>query len=78
MTIEDLRGIFRLALDLEDDYEVDELEYRQIEQWDSVAHMVLIAELEDHYDVLLDTDDVIDLSSFEKCRTILSKNGVKL
>lgn len=78
MTIEDLRGIFRLALDLEDDYEVDELEYRQIEQWDSVAHMVLIAELEDHFNVLLDTDDVIDLSSFEKCRTILSKNGVKL
>ena len=75
MTIEDLRKIFRLALDLESDYEVDALAYRQIEQWDSVAHMVLIAELEDQFDVLLDTDDVIDLSSFDKCKEILSKHG---
>ena len=78
MTIEDLRRIFRLALDLEDGFEVDALVYRQIEQWDSVAHMVLIAELEDQFDVLLDTDDVIDLSSFEKCKFILNKHGIKL
>ena len=78
MTVEDLRKTFRLALDLESDYEVDSLVYRQIEQWDSVAHMVLIAELEDQFNVLLDTDDVIDLSSFEKCIEILSKHGINL
>jgi hypothetical protein len=40
--------------------------------------MVLISEVEDRFDVLLDTDDVIDLSSFEKCLSILEKHGIKL
>ena len=57
MTLDDLRHVFRTALDLDDNFEVDQLGYRQIEQWDSVAHMVLIAEVEDQFDVMLDTDE---------------------
>lgn len=78
MSKDDLRKVFRLALDLDDAYNVDQLSYRQIKNWDSLAHMVLIAEIEDKFDVLLDTDDVIDLSSFEKCLLILSKYGINL
>lgn len=42
----------------------------------SVAHMGLIAQLEDNYGVLLDTDDIIDMSSVGKAREILAKYGV--
>lgn len=55
---------------------VPELGYGQIKQWDSTAHMVLIAELETVFDVMLDTDDIIDLSSYDKARQILSRYGV--
>jgi len=75
-TREDLRSAFKDALDLDDNVAVETLTYRSIEQWDSVAHMVLIAELEDRFDVMLDTDDVIDMSSFEKAVEILLKYGV--
>ena len=78
MNLDDLRQVFRTSLDLDDNFEVDQLGYRQIEPWDSVAHMVLIAEVEDRFDVMLDTDDVIDLSSFGQCVTILAKYGVSL
>ena len=78
MDIEDLRAAFRVALDLEDNFDVDQLSYRQIKNWDSLAHMVLVSEIEDKFDVLLDTDDVIDLSSFEKCLSILAKYGINL
>ena len=44
----------------------------------SVAHMGLIAQLEDCYGVLLDTDDIIDMSSVAKAREILAKYGVAL
>lgn len=54
----------------------DELAYNTIKQWDSTAHMVLIAELEKVFHVLLDTDDVIDLSSVGKAKAILEKYGV--
>lgn len=55
------------------------LKYQDIEAWDSVGHMSLIAALEDAFDIMMDTDDIIDLSSYEKGKDILSKEeyGVK-
>lgn len=55
------------------------LKYQDIPSWDSVGHMQLIAALEDAFDIMMDTDDVIDLSSYEKGKEILEKDdyGVK-
>lgn len=50
------------------------LKYQDIELWDSVGHMNLIAVLEDEFDIMIETDDIIDLSSFEKGMEILEKN----
>lgn len=50
------------------------LEYQGITDWDSVGHMGLIAAIEDAFDIMMDTDDIIDLSSFEKGKEILTKN----
>ena len=55
----------------------DDLTYQSIPQWDSVAHMTLIASLEDEYEIMLDTDDIIDMSSVLKARQILAKYGVE-
>lgn len=52
------------------------LTYRGIPQWDSVAHMQLVAEVEDAFDIMLDVDDVIGMSSFEVAKEILTKYGV--
>lgn len=48
------------------------LKYQQIELWDSVGHMTLIANLEDAFDIMMETDDIIDLSSYEKGKEILT------
>lgn len=50
------------------------LQYQAIEAWDSVGHMSLIAALEDAFDIMMDTDDIIDLSSYEKGKEILTAN----
>lgn len=55
----------------------DELAYNTIPQWDSTAHMILISELESRFDVMLDTDDIIDMSSVAKAKEILAKHGVQ-
>jgi acyl carrier protein len=49
------------------------LKYQDIPAWDSVGHMNLIAALEDAFDIMMDTDDIIDLSSYEKGKEILAK-----
>lgn len=54
------------------------LQYQGIEAWDSVGHMQLIAVLEDAFDIMFDTDDIIDLSSYEKGKDILKKYEVEI
>ena len=49
-------------------------EYQQIVNWDSVGHMGLVAAIEDAFDIMMDTDDIIDLSSYEKGKEILTQN----
>lgn len=70
--------IFAEALAIDPELVSDELGYQSIPQWDSVAHMTLIAALEDTYEIMLDTDDIIDMSSVAKARQILAKYGVNV
>jgi acyl carrier protein len=58
--------------------ELVELKYQHIPEWDSVGHMALIAALEEAFGIMFDTDDIIDLSSFEKGKEILKKYNVEL
>lgn len=53
------------------------LAYQGIDAWDSVGHMTLVAAIEDTFDIMMDTDDIIDLSSFEKGKEILAKYNVE-
>ena len=54
----------------------DSLEYQSISNWDSIGHIGMIASLEESFKIALDTDDVIDFSSYKKGMQILSKYGI--
>jgi len=56
----------------------DKLEYNSIEEWDSIGHMQMIAELEDAFEIEFEMDDIIDFSSYHKGVEILAKYGVEL
>lgn len=57
---------------------IESLKYQEIPAWDSVGHMGLVALIEEAFDIMLETDDIIDFSSFEKGKEILSsKYGVE-
>ena len=56
-----------------DETQLADLKYQDIEAWDSVGHMQLIAALEDSFGIMMDTDDIIDLSSYEIGKEILAK-----
>ena len=78
MNLDKLKLAFSEALDIQLDIVTDELQYNLMKEWDSIAHMALIAEIEQAFDILIDTDDVIDMSSFAKARDIVVKYGVEL
>ncbi|MBK03903.1 MAG: acyl carrier protein [Deltaproteobacteria bacterium] len=64
------------SLGIKPEQVVDDLKYQSIEEWDSVGHMALVAELEANFDIMLDTDDIIDMSSVAIAKTILQKYEV--
>ncbi len=51
----------------------DKIAYNEIPEWDSIAHMTLISALEEGFKISIDTDDVINFSSFKKGAQILEK-----
>lgn len=44
--------------------------------WDSVAHFTLISELEDTFDIMFDTEDILHYGSYLNGIEILKKYGV--
>lgn len=67
---------FSTALEIDAATVKDDLKYQSIPEWDSMSHMFLISEIEDAFDVEIDTDDVIDLSSVGKAKEILGKYDI--
>ena len=66
---------FNETFDLKDE-NLEKLKYQSIDNWDSIGHMTLMSALETEFSITLDTDDIIDFSSFEKGKEILNKYEV--
>jgi acyl carrier protein len=72
------RQAFIDALGVDADTDFETLAYGKHEKWDSIAHMALVAELEDAFEIMLDTDDVIAMSSYPVALEILRRYGVSV
>lgn len=70
--LERCRRVFRETFELTAD-ELPGLEYRSVQAWDSVGHLLLTSALEEAFEITLDFDDVIALSSYETGIEILAK-----
>lgn len=71
-----LRSVFASVLGISPAEVTDELAYQGHAKWDSIGHMAIIAGLDKEFDLTIDMDDVIDMSSVGKAKEILSKYGV--
>jgi len=55
----------------------ESIKYNEIPEWDSIGHMTLISGLEENFKITIETDDIVDFSSFKKGIEILKKYKVK-
>jgi acyl carrier protein len=67
---------FSSSLGIDASKVIDGLQYNSIPEWDSVGHMALVSELENKFGIMLDTNDIIDMSSVGIAKKILGKYGV--
>lgn len=65
--------VFKDVLSVPEGEDKAKLIYNEYNGWDSIAHMTLIAALEDEFDEMLETDDIFDMSSFDKAVEIMEK-----
>jgi acyl carrier protein len=75
-TKEKLIQAFSSGLGIPPGPQIATFEYRKVSQWDSMAHMQLVLEIESAFDIMLDTDEVLSLSSFGKALEIISRHGL--
>ena len=75
--LEKYNQVFCTTLELTEDKLVG-LQYQGVELWDSVGHMSLVANLEEAFDIMMEMDDIVDLSSYEKGKEILKKYNVEI
>lgn len=51
----------------------ESIKYNEIPEWDSIGHMTLMSSLEETFQITLETDDIVDFSSYKKGIEILKK-----
>lgn len=68
-----LKQAFTVGLGLNHEVNFESLEFAKFEAWDSIAHMKLIASIEELFGIRLEVGDVLALSSFSAAKEILQK-----
>lgn len=56
----------------------DGFTFKETAKWDSVAHLNLISELEDTFEVMFETEDILYYGSYMNGMAILRKYGVEI
>jgi acyl carrier protein len=72
-----LQEVFSTALALPNDQITDDLAYQSVPEWDSMSHMILIAELESKYSITIETEDLLEMTDVSNVITGLKKYGVE-
>ena len=71
------QNIFIKSLSIETRKFNENIKYNEIPEWDSIGHMTLMSSLEEGFGITMETDDIIDFSSFKKGLETLVKYKVK-
>lgn len=74
--IEKYNSIFMKVLSVPKESLGEGFTFKDVPQWDSVAHLSLISELEDAFDILFESKDILHYGSYCNGVRILKKYGI--
>ena len=73
---EKLERIFRAVFELPDSAEVRHLRQLTVPNWDSLAHVSLVAALEGEFGTSIDVADTLRMTSFAAVQLVLEEQGL--
>ena len=74
--LEKYNDIFMKTFAITEDRLNEELTVFTLENWDSLAQMNLITALEGAFDIMMEPDEIIELSSYEIGKEILGRYNI--
>ena len=74
--IQKYKDIFIKSLSMDRKKFNENIKYNEIPEWDSIGHITLMSGLEEGFSITMETDDIVDFSSFKKGMDILKKYKV--
>lgn len=69
-------NVFVSIFDIEEDKLNESFNFKDIDSWDSFTHLTLISELEDAFDVMFESDDILHFGGYLNGMEILKRYGV--
>jgi acyl carrier protein len=67
--------VFKEVLEISGDVDTNDLKYNHTANWTSLAHITLVSGLEAEFDIMIDPDDILAMSSYAKAVEIVRKAG---
>lgn len=76
--LEKLNNIFAEVFSVDVSELSESFDKNSVDSWDSVHQLSLTSAVEDEFDIMLDGEDILGFSSYEKAKEILLKYEVTL
>ena len=74
--LEKYNNTFNIILNIQIEKANGEISADTIHQWDSITHLRLVTAIEDEFDVMFESEDVLEFRSYIKGKEILEKYDV--
>ncbi len=71
------RNILIDVLNLSEETENDKLTRTNIAEWDSLKHISLIAEIETAFDIIIEPEEIVEMTSIKSIVEIINKKKLK-
>ncbi len=75
--VEKYKQIFMECFSVDEGVLNDKFVYQCVPTWDSVGHMGMIAAIEETFDIMMETDDIINFGSYTIGIEILGKYNIE-
>jgi acyl carrier protein len=71
-----LKRILAKVLLIDEDKISDDMSRKKVEEWDSMAHLMLVSEIEAAYEVTMSDNDIMEIQTIGDIKKILKKLGI--
>lgn len=76
--LEKLNNIFCEVFSVDSNVLNDSFNKDNVDGWDSVRQLSLTSSVEDEFDIMLDSEDILEFTSYDNAKSILAKYEIEL